>query len=81
MRGENSDPGDPWVLWSEEHGAWLRHAEDLGLGVGEPYTRSIRAAACFSKDRALSIEADLNRECADGAPFKVIAMPDPVDPE
>ena len=45
---------DLYLIWSEEHGAWWKPG-----GIG--YTRSIKLAGRYSRDRAEAISAEGNR--------------------
>ena len=39
---------DDWLIWSNEHGAWWRHA-------GQGYTLDVAIAGVYSRDAAYSI--------------------------
>jgi hypothetical protein len=59
-----------YLIWSEEHGGWWG-AGDWG------YTRSLRQAGRYSKERADEIVSKANRFSEPPA-FNEIAIPDPL---
>lgn len=58
----------PWLVWSEEHGAWWKPGR-------RGYTRSIREAGRYSLDEAADIVEKANRYVRDG--FNEVAVFDP----
>jgi hypothetical protein len=59
----------PFLVWSEEHGAWWRPGR-------AGYTRSIREAGRYSLDEAAAIVENANRYVRDG--FNEVAVFDPM---
>ena len=55
---------DEYLIWSEEHGAWWAPYE-------RGYTRSMKAAGRYSRERALAIAASANG----GGTFCEVAIP------
>lgn len=63
----------PYLIWSEEHGAWWAKAK---LG----YTRSITDAGRYDQDEADRIVTDANRHVDHLRRFNELAIPDPFWP-
>jgi hypothetical protein len=61
--------GEPWVVWSEEHGAWWG-PQRMG------YTPRLERAGRYTEAEALAIEARANRYLPAGD-YNEMAMPDP----
>jgi hypothetical protein len=61
----------PYVIWSEEHGAWW------GPGKGG-YTRSLLKAGRYSEALARGIVRNANQWCQNRSGFHEIAIIDPL---